>query len=158
MLNEWHGDINSNCFDGSLEDFATKIILTRIIFRRIFLCIHIPELILPGLMNDMVTLILIASMALWKISPHVINVSIIRILTARLVAVVCYYVSVHCAGPSEYNGDGWVPTTFFRFSSTVFLKTTLQIKQYFAKMCITIGLPLYLWRWLLWNYWSQPIL
>ena len=52
----------------------------------------------------MVTLILIASMALWKISPHVINVSIIRILTARLVAVVCYYVSVHCAGPSEHLG------------------------------------------------------
>ena len=55
-------------------------------------------------MNDMVTLILIASMALWKISPHVINVSIIRILTARLVAVVCYYVSVHCVGPSEHLG------------------------------------------------------
>ena len=71
---------------------------------RNFLCIQISELILPGLMNDMVTLILIASMALWKISPHVINVSIIRILTARLVAVVCYYVSVHCVGPSEYNG------------------------------------------------------
>ena len=86
------------------NDFATKIIVTRIIFRRNFLCIHIPELILPGLMNDMVTLILIASMALWKISPHVINVSIIRILTARLVAVVCYYVSVHCAGPSEHLG------------------------------------------------------
>ena len=86
------------------NDFATKIIVTRIIFHRNFLCIHIPELILPGLMNDMVTLILIASMALWKISPHVINVSIIRILTARLVAVVCYYVSVHCAGPSEHLG------------------------------------------------------
>ena len=70
----------------------------------IFCVFKFLELIIHGLMNDMVTLILIASMALWKISPHVINVSIIRILTARLVAVVCYYVSVHCVGPLEYNG------------------------------------------------------
>ena len=95
----------------------------------IFCVFKFLELILLGLMNDMVTLILIASMALWKISPHVINVSIIRILTARLVAVVCYYVSVHCAaGLSEQGVGGNRPPPIFwqKCNQNFFLQIVLD--------------------------------